>query len=398
MENKSICIINCNATLAYGIARKLTTQKIHCEIFSESEKEKIKRFNPAGIIVAGEGNFTAQNIPVLKVLDENAVLDDFLYKVCRLKAGALFADLIAAGLHALKTCIGDKKVLCALSGGVDSAVVAAMIHKVNPSGLTCVFVDHGLMRKGEAEEVMRIFSTERGMRVIKADAGARFLAKLSAVAEPEKKRKIIGEEFIRVFEEEAAKIGKVDFLAQGTIYPDILESMHGVKTHHNIALPDVVKFEQLIEPLRFLFKDEVRALGLALGLPESMIMRQPFPGPGLGVRVLGEITQEKLSALREADFILRQEISAAGLDKKIWQYFAVLTDMRSVGVTDGKRTYGNTVALRAVHSSDAMSASIAHIPYEVLEKISMRITREVAGVNRVVYDVTDKPPATIEWE
>jgi len=309
-----------------------------------------------------------------------------------------FAEFVSSLLAELKNTLGDKKVLCALSGGVDSAIVASLIHAVNPKGLTCVFVDHGLMRKGEVEEVMRVFKEERGMNVIKVDAAERFLKKLHKESDPEKKRKIIGTEFIRVFEEEAKNIGKVQFLAQGTIYPDILESIHGVKSHHNLALPDVVDFDELVEPLKLLFKDEVRKVGKELGLPDSIIMRQPFPGPGLSVRCLGAITKERLEILREADYIYRSEIALNGLDKEIWQYFTVLPQFTSVGVLDNKRTEGHSIVLRAVTSKDAMQASVYPIPFELLQTIANKITSALPSVNRVLYDLTNKPPATIEWE
>ena len=306
-------------------------------------------------------------------------------------------------IEELKQQVGDKKVLLALSGGVDSSVVAALLSKAIGKNATCVFVDTGLMRKNEGAEVKKLFEEEYDLNLICVDAEERFLSKLKGVTDPETKRKIIGEEFIRVFEEEAKKLGHFEFLAQGTIYPDILESGDKgkglVKSHHNVGgLPENIDFDDLCEPLKYLYKDEVRELGLQLGLPDHIVWRQPFPGPGLGVRVIGELTKEKLDILREVDFIFRDEIAKAGLAREIWQYFAILTDMRSVGVRNDERVYAYTVALRAVHSSDAMSASIARIPYDVLEKTAARITSEVDEVNRVVYDITPKPPATIEWE
>lgn len=312
-------------------------------------------------------------------------------------------DYAKQSIEKIRERVGDKKVLLALSGGVDSSVCAVLLHKAIGKNLTCVFVDTGLMRKFEPEEVENVFQKQFDMNLVHVKAEQRFLEKLAGVTEPEKKRKIIGEEFIRVFEEEAKKIGKVHFLAQGTIYPDVVESGVGdaalIKSHHNVGgLPDHVDFEEIIEPLRELFKDEVRELGEELGLPRHMVWRQPFPGPGLAIRVIGEITKEKLDLLRDVDFIFRDEIAKAGLDEKIWQYFAVLTDMRSVGVMGDERTYDYTVALRSVTSVDAMTADWARIPYDVLGEVSNRIINEVGHINRIVYDVTSKPPATIEWE
>ena len=290
-----------------------------------------------------------------------------------------------------------------MSGGVDSAVAATLIHKAVGSQLTCVFVDHGLLRKYEAEEVMEVFRDKLGMNLIKADAGERFLSKLEGISEPEAKRKIIGSEFIKVFEEEAKKIGAVDFLVQGTIYPDVIESGKGksavIKSHHNVGgLPSVVDFQEIVEPLRDLFKDEVRRVGTELGLPENVVQRQPFPGPGLAIRIMGEVTREKLETLRDADYIFRDEIAKAVLNREIWQYFAVITNSKTVGVQGDFRTYENVIALRAVTSVDAMTADWARIPFDVLETISGRITNEVKHANRIVYDITSKPPATIEWE
>lgn len=290
-----------------------------------------------------------------------------------------------------------------MSGGVDSAVAATLIYKAVGKQLTCMLVDHGLMRKDECKEIMEVFRDGLGMNLLCIDAEERFLTRLAGVTDPETKRKIIGEEFIRVFEDEGKKLGKVDFLVQGTIYPDIIESGFGkaalIKSHHNVGgLPSVIDFEEIIEPLRDLFKDEVRRVGFELGLDKKIVMRQPFPGPGLAIRIIGDITKEKLDILRDADAIFRDEIAKNNLDTEIWQYFAVLTGMRSVGVMGDMRTYDYTLALRAVTSVDAMTADWARIPYPVLEKISNRIINECRHINRIVYDITSKPPATIEWE
>ena len=331
------------------------------------------------------------------------ILRNFLYEVCGVAGDWTMSNFVKEQVEKLKAKIGDKKVLCAMSGGVDSAVAATLIHRAAGDNLTCIFVDHGLLRKNEAEDVYRVFKTERGMNLIKVDAADRFLTKLAGVSDPETKRKIIGSEFIKVFEDEAKKIGKVDYLVQGTIYPDVIESGKGksavIKSHHNVGgLPSVVDFKEIIEPLRDLFKDEVRKLGFELGLPEEIVMRQPFPGPGLAIRIIGDITREKIKVLQDADYIYREEIANAGLNKEIWQYFAVLTNCRSVGVMGDSRTYSYTLALRAVTSVDGMTADWARIPYDVLEKISTRIVNEVQDINRIVYDITSKPPATIEWE
>lgn len=340
---------------------------------------------------------------VVHTINGNVILKNFLYKVCGAKGDWTMGDYAAEQIKAIREKVGNGKVLCAMSGGVDSAVAATILHKAVGDNLTCVFVNHGLLRKNEADEVMSVFKDKMGMNLIKIDASKRFLSKLAGVKEPEKKRKIIGKEFIEVFSEFSKQIGKVDYLVQGTIYPDVIESGLGksavIKSHHNVGgLPSVIDFKEIIEPLRSLFKDEVRALGLELGLPEKIVMRQPFPGPGLAIRIIGNITKKKVTILQDADYIFREEIAKAGLDKVIWQYFAVLTGMRSVGVMGDERTYDYTIALRAVTSVDGMTADWADIPHDVMVKISSRIVNEVKSVNRVVYDVTSKPPATIEWE
>lgn len=331
------------------------------------------------------------------------MLKNFLYDVCGCTGDWVMKNYIEEQIKAIREKVGDGKALCALSGGVDSSVVAALVSKAIGKQLTCVFVDHGLMRKNEGDEVEHVFDGFFDSNFVRVNAKDRFLDKLKGVKDPEKKRKIIGEEFIRVFEDEAKKIGKVDFLVQGTIYPDVIESGLGdsavIKSHHNVGgLPSVVDFKELIEPLRLLFKDEVRQMGTELGLPDYIVWRQPFPGPGLGIRVIGEVTEDKLEILRDADAIFREEIKNAGLDRSINQYFAVITDLRSVGVMGDGRTYDYTIALRGVTTTDFMTADWARIPYDVLDRVSVRIVNEVKHVNRVCYDITSKPPATIEFE
>ena len=361
--------------------------------------------SPIAAMSNGAGMVAIQFHPeVVHTPHGKQIIENFLYKICGCTGDWTAGNFIADNINRIRKQVGDGRAICALSGGVDSAVAATIVHKAIGDQLTCIFVDNGLMRREEPERVVDTFQRHMEMQLVHVDAAERFLTQLKGVTEPEQKRRIVGETFIRVFEAEADKIGEVDFITQGTTYPDVIESATGhgtaakIKTHHNVGgLPKELTFE-LIEPLRFLFKDEVRQVGLALGLPDEMVYRQPFPGPGLAIRIIGEVTAERVRVLQAADWIVMSEIKNAKLYHELWQSFAVLTDTRSVGVMGDYRTYGHVVALRAVTAEDAMTADWARLPYEVLARISSRIVNEVPGVNRVVYDITSKPPGTIEWE
>lgn len=407
MNKELLLVVDFGAHNNQQVAKVARLNQVYCEV--KPCDADLKSLNPKAIIVVGDDEVKADisavkalGVPVLEEGNKKSKeeIADFIKAngfACDWTIQAFIDDAIAQ----IRETVGDKKVLCALSGGVDSSVCAALVYKAIGNQLTCMFVNHGLMRKGEPELIDQIFGKQFGMPLVSIDAVDRFLDKLEGVDEPERKRKIIGEEFIRVFEDESKKLGKMDFLVQGTIYPDIIESASNkgvVKSHHNVGgLPEDIEFE-LLEPVKWLFKDEVRAVGEALGLPHEQVWRQPFPGPGLGVRVVGAITREKLTYVRESDAILREEIANAGLDQSIWQYFTVCPGCLSVGVKDGARTYEQAIALRAILSSDAMSADVAELPYPLLNKIACRIVAEVDGVNRVMYDITPKPPATIEFE
>lgn len=400
-------------------ARKIRDLKVYCEVHPYKKAlGKLEELKPSGVVFQGEPDkfkefkeiserVEAISVPSIiisegHVEDLREKLSAFLFDTCKEEPTWTMKNYKEQQIEEIKNLVGDKKVLLALSGGVDSSVVAALLSKAVGKNLTCIFVDTGLMRKHEGDEVEAAFK-DSGMNFIRINAEERYLNKLKGVTDPEKKRKIIGEEFIRVFEEEGKIIGHVDYLAQGTIYPDIIESgaTDGkvVKSHHNVGgLPEAIDFEDLIEPLKMLFKDEVRELGRELGLPEYLVSRQPFPGPGLGVRVMGEITKDKLDILRDADYIFREELEKNMDRSQMSQYFAVLTNQKTVGVSRDARTYDYTVALRCIRTTDFMSAEWVKIPYEILEQASTRILNEVDHVNRVVYDITSKPPATIEWE
>lgn len=429
MKQDMIVVLDLGSSENTTIAREIRALGVYSEIHPHdiSAAELAKLPNVKGIILNGGANRVVNgveidvaaeiyegDIPVLAVdhqdtlawpedpEDRKTILEDFLFRDCGAEANWTIENFIADQVELVRRQVGDRKVLLALSGGVDSSVVAALLIKAIGDQLTCVHVNHGLLRKGEPEQVIYVFGKELKTNLVYVDAVDRFLGKLEGVADPEQKRKIIGSEFIRVFEEEARKLAGIDFLAQGTIYPDIIESgtktVAAVKSHHNVGgLPDDLQFE-LVEPLKMLFKDEVREAGVALGLPHNMVYRQPFPGPGLGVRCLGAITRDRLEAVRESDAILREEFDNAGLAGKVWQYFTAIPDFKSVGVKNNARSFEWPVILRAVNTVDAMTASIEEIPYAVLAKITARITSEVAGVNRVLYDLTPKPSGTIEWE
>lgn len=416
-DRRRIVVVDSGGRYGQLIARLVRERQVYCEVWPVgAPAARYREANVAGIILCaapGDPAVLELGIPVLgpgqqfrpEAADTEqgrTLLEDFLFNLAGCEATWTTESFIADQVEAIRRRVGGGKVLCALSGGVDSSVAAVLVHRAIGEQLTCIFVDHGLLRKGEAEQVVRTFRDRFHIRLVHVDASERFLSKLRGVTDPERKRKIIGNEFIRVFEDEARKLGQIDFLVQGTVYTDVLESGTGasqvIKSHHNVGgLPEDMQF-QLIEPFRELFKDEVRAVGRALGVPEEIVGRHPFPGPGLAIRVLGEVTPEKLDILREADQIYIEEIRRAGLYDKIWQAFAVLPDVRSVGVQGDERTYAYPIVLRAVTSADGLTADFYRFPWEVLERITSRIVREVAHVNRVVYDMTPKPPGTIEWE
>jgi GMP synthase (glutamine-hydrolysing) len=415
MAKELVVVLDFGGQYNQLIARRVRELSVYSEILPyDSSLEEIRGKNPKAIILAGGSasvhpGILELGVPVLELdydsMNINTVgnsLRSFLFEVAGLKGDWQMSDFIAETIADIKDKVGDKKVLCGLSGGVDSSVAAVLVHKAVGEQLVCVYVDTGLMRKGESEQVIKTFQEQMKMNLVFVPAADRFLKRLQGVTDPERKRKIIGEEFIRVFEEEKAKLGEIDYLVQGTIYPDIVESGTSttptIKSHHNVGgLPEDMDFK-LIEPLRLLFKDEVRLIGEKLNISPEIVWRQPFPGPGLGVRVLEEVTKEKVDILCEADAIVREEIKKAGLEREIWQAFAVLPPVRSVGVKGDARTYAYPIIIRAVISDDAMTAEVAKLPWQLLEKMAHRIVAEVDGVNRVAYDITSKPPGTIEWE